>query len=138
LPDVSSGDESRHISVWIDCTPDEVYRYAVAPEHLSSWAAGLAQSELTRVEDHWVAQSPMGPVEIRFAPANDFGVLDHVVTIPGAEPVLNPMRVLPDGPDRCEVVFTLRRRGMSISDYEADASAVTADLATLKRLLEDR
>lgn len=130
-------DESRHISVWINRPADEVYRYAGNPEHLPSWAAGLARSELKQVDDHWVAQSPMGPVEVRFTPANDFGVLDHVVTVPGAEPTLNPMRVLPAGPDRCEVVFTLRRRTMSEDDYEADASAVAADLATLKRLLED-
>lgn len=74
-----------------------------------------------------------GPVTIRFAPANEFGVLDHVVTLGGAEPVLNP---LPAGPDRCEVVFTLRRGGMTDAEYDADAAAVAADLATLKKLLE--
>lgn len=133
----TEADESRHIGVWIERPADEVYRYAGDPGHLPNWAAGLAQSELTQVGDHWVTQSPMGQVTIRFTPANTFGVLDHVVTVPGAEPVLNPMRVLPDGPDRCEVVFTLRRRGMPAAEYAADAAAVAADLATLKRLLED-
>ncbi|MFN8071012.1 MAG: SRPBCC family protein [Mycobacterium sp.] len=128
--------ESRHIGVWINRPADEVYRYAADPRHLPRWAAGLAHGEVTPAGDEWVAESPMGPVAIRFAPANEFGVLDHVVTLGGAEPVLNPLRVLPAGPDRCEVVFTLRRRGMSDAEYEADAEAVAADLATLKRLLE--
>jgi hypothetical protein len=33
-------------------------------------------------------------VTVRFAATNEFGVLDHRVTLPGGEPVDNPMRVL--------------------------------------------
>ena len=80
----------------------------------------------------------MGQVAVEFSPANDLGVLDHVVTMPGAEPVFNPLRVVPAGPDWCEVVFTLRRRTMSDVEYQADADAVAADLASLKRLMETR
>jgi hypothetical protein len=44
--------------------------------------------------------------------------------------------VLPDGA-RSEVVFTLRRApGMDDEAFAADAAAVTADLATLKRVVE--
>ena len=49
------------------------------------------------------------------------------------------MRVLPagEGPDSCELVFTVRRRpGMTDEEFDADASAVEADLQTLKGLLE--
>lgn len=92
---------------------------------------------MTQVGDNWVVRSPMGEVTVQFAPANDLGVLDHVVTLPGGEAVFNPLRVVPAGPDWCEVVFTLRRRrDMTDADYEADAAAVAADLAMLKRLLE--
>ena len=129
--------QSRHISVWINRPATEVYRYAADPRHLPYWAAGLAQGQVTQVGEIWVVQSPMGEVTVEFSPANDLGVLDHVVTVPGAEPVFNPLRVVPAGPDWCEVVFTLRRRsGMSDAEYQADADAVAADLATLKRLLE--
>ena len=49
-----------------------------------------------------------------------------------------PMRVIADG-DGCEVVFTLRRLpGMSGGDFDRDTGLVTADLARLKRVLEDR
>ena len=79
----------------------------------------------------------MGEITIEFTPANDLGVLDHVVNLPSGEPVFNPLRVVPAGKEWCEVVFTLRRRpGMSDDEYTADAAAVTADLATLKRILE--
>lgn len=130
-------EESRHISTWINRPATDVYRYAADPARLPEWAAGLAESELTLVGDTWVAQSPMGEITIEFTPANDLGVLDHVVTLPSGEPVFNPLRVVPAGPRWCEVVFTLRRRAeMSDDEYAADAAAIEADLATLKRILE--
>jgi len=129
--------ESRHISAWINRSATDVYRYASDPSHLHEWAAGLAQGQLTRVGDTWVATSALGEITIEFTPANDLGVLDHVVTMPAGEPVFNPLRVVPAGDEWCEVVFTLRRRpGMSDDDYTKDAAAVTADLLTLKRVLE--
>ena len=78
----------------------------------------------------------MGRVVVAFAPRNEFGVLDHDVTLPSGETVYNPMRVTVDGAG-CEVVFTVRRRpGVSDEDLERDAAAVSADLSTLKRVLE--
>jgi hypothetical protein len=81
----------------------------------------------------------MGRVGIAFAPRNEFGILDHDVTLPSGETVYNPMRVVPvgGGGGGCEVVFTVRRRpGMSDEDLARDAAAVAADLASLKRVLE--
>jgi hypothetical protein len=73
-----------------------------------------------------------------FAPRNDFGVLDHDVTLPSGETVYNPLRVIRDGAG-CEVVFTLRKGPeMSEESFERDADAVAKDLATLKALLEAR
>lgn len=129
--------ESRHISVWINRPADEVYRYAADPQHIPDWAAGLAMGELSRDGDSWMVDSPMGRVGIEFTPANELGVLDHVVTLPSGEAVFNPLRVVPGGPDWSEVVFTLRRRaGMNDAEYEADAAAITVDLTSLKRILE--
>ena len=126
---------SRHISAWIARPADEVYDYARRPANLPSWAAGLG-SEVEEVDGRWVADSPMGRVVVAFAPPNDFGVLDHDVTLPSGETVHNPMRVVPDA-DGSEVVFTVRRRpGVSDEDFARDAAAVTADLATLKGILE--
>jgi hypothetical protein len=82
----------------------------------------------------------MGQVTVEFSPPNEFGVLDHIVTLPSGEAVYNPLRVIPGGVGeaRCEVLFTVRRRaGMTDADLDADAAAVAADLETLRRLLED-
>ena len=127
--------ESLHISVSIDRPSGEVYAYASNPAHLPEWAAGLGAS-IEQVEGRWVAESPMGRVVVAMAAGNDYGVLDHDVTLPSGETVYNPMRVIADGPG-CEVVFTLRHRpGVSAEEFAGDADAVSADLARLKRLLE--
>ena len=119
-------DTSRHISEWIRAAPAAVYAFASDPANLSRWAAGLADPALANA----VAE---------FAPSNEFGVLDHVMRLPTGESVYNPMRVIPSGDDDdvCEVVFTLRRRlGVTNEEFEADAAAVAADLATLRELTE--
>lgn len=129
--------QTRHLSVVIDRPAAEVYDYARDYRNLPAWAAGLA-SGVRLVAGRWLADSPLGEVEIRFVPVNDLGVLDHDVVLPSGETVTNPLRVLADGAGS-EVVFTLRRRpGMSDEDVEADAAAVQADLERLRSLLEKR
>jgi hypothetical protein len=89
-----------------------------------------------KVEGQWIVESGMGRVVVAFAPGNEFGVLDHDVTLPSGETFYNPMRVTADG-SGCEVVFTLRRQqGMSDEEFARDANAVFADLTTLKRVME--
>lgn len=127
--------ESRHLSIHIDRPAGQVYAYASDPAHLPEWAAGLGTS-IERTDGRWIADSPMGRVTVDFAPRNDLGVLDHHVTLPSGETVYNPVRVIDDG-SGCEVVFTLRRRpGVSAEEFRRDEAAVSADLATLKRLAE--
>jgi hypothetical protein len=128
--------ESVHVSTTIDCPAADVYDYASNPLNLSTWAAGLAHQDVQLVDGQWIVDSPMGRVVVAFAPANDFGILDHDVTLPAGETVRNPMRVIPNG-DGCDVVFTVRRRpGMSNTEFAADVDAVTADLAALRTLME--
>ncbi|MCW2973804.1 MAG: Polyketide cyclase/dehydrase [Thermoleophilia bacterium] len=128
--------ETRHVGVRIERTADAVYHYARSPEHLPDWAAGLAGGAVEEVDGSWIVESPMGRVGIAFADDNAFGVLDHVVTLPDGVAVMNPLRVLADGAS-CDVVFTVRHRpGVSSPDFERDVSAIAADLATLKQLLE--
>lgn len=112
--------QSRHLGITVDRPAREVYDYVSDPANVPGWAPGLARSiEL-----------------VDFTPRNDFGVLDHDVTLPSGETVHNPMRVIADGPG-CEVVFTLRRQPwMSDEEFHRDAEAVTADLTALKRLME--
>jgi hypothetical protein len=130
-----SSNPSLHLSTHVDRSADEVYAYVTDPARLPEWAAGLG-SGIEERDGRWFATSPMGDVEVRFAPANPFGVADHDVTLPDGSVTTNPMRVIPDGTG-CEVVFTLRRQpGTDDEAYAADAAAIRADLATLTELLE--
>lgn len=132
--------ESRHVSIWIDVAPEVVYEFAADLQTWPQWAAGLAEGGLRQDADRWVADSSMGMVTVELSPPNRFGVLDHVVRMPSGERVYNPLRVVPGGVGvtACEVVFTVRRRlGMTDDEFDADAAAVAADLATLARLVQD-
>jgi hypothetical protein len=126
---------SKHVDVHIDRTPAEVYAYACEPRNLPSWAAGLG-SVVELIDGRWWVQTPAGPAAVAFAPRNELGVLDHLVTTPSGEVVQVPMRVVADG-DGAEVVFTVRRQpGMTDEELERDAGLVAADLARLKQVLE--
>ncbi|MFB7598314.1 SRPBCC family protein [Streptomyces sp. NPDC056160] len=132
----STGGESRHLSVHIDRSVEDVYAYASNPANLPAWAHGLGGS-IEEIDGRWVAESsPMGRVEVVFTPRNELGVLDHDVTLPSGETVHNPVRVIVDGRGS-EVVFTLRRQPeMRGADFERDAGMVAADLARLKEVME--
>jgi hypothetical protein len=127
---------AKHISVSINRSAAQVYEFASNPENLPKWAAGLSGS-IKKVNEDWIAESPMGTVKVKFAEKNKFGVLDHEVTLPSGVKVYNPMRVFPNN-DGSELVFTLYRRPeMSDQEFAEDAKAVERDLAKLKALLEE-
>ncbi|MBW3664959.1 MAG: SRPBCC family protein [Actinobacteria bacterium] len=130
------GSRSQHISVDIDRPATDVYDFVADPFNLPQWAAGLAGAEVEYDGEQWSTESPMGRVRFWFVPRNEFGVLDHDVTLPSGETVHNPLRVIRDG-DGCEVVFTLRQRpGMTDEEFDRDAEAVARDLAAWKSRLE--
>lgn len=127
--------EARILTIGIERDAAAVYAFASRPENLPRWAAGLG-SGIARAGDGWVVDAPLGRLRLRFAPVNDFGVLDHWVTLPDGSTVDVPVRVVPNGAG-AEVSFTLfRQPGMSATDFARDAGMVAADLATLKRLME--
>jgi len=106
---------AKHISVSINRSAAQVYEFASNPENLPKWAAGLSGS-IRKVNEEWIAESPMGTVKVKFAEKNKFGVLDHEVTLPSGVKIYNPMRVFPNN-DGSELVFTLYRRP-DVSDQE--------------------
>ena len=122
----------------IACDWRAVYAFAANPENMPLWASGLAAG-LTRDGEDWIADGgPIGKVRVRFAPQNDFGVIDHTVTLPDGLVVENALRVVPNG-DGAEVMFTLLRQpGMDDAAFEADAAHVARDLDALARLMEER
>lgn len=126
---------SVHASVVIHRSPSEVYAFAVEPDNLPRWAAGLASSQVTREGDALLVAGPMGDVRVVFAERNAYGVLDHDVTTPDGTTTSNPVRVVAH-PDGAEVVFSVRQRDMTDDELERDAGLVQADLDRLHDLLE--
>lgn len=126
---------ARHLSVPIARPAPDVYAFVARPENLTLWASGLGA--VGGREGEWLrAETQNGPIRLRFAPRNEFGVLDHWVRPEGLPEVYVPMRVVPNG-DGAVVVFTLfRQPGMTDEQFAADAAWVEKDLAALKEALE--
>jgi hypothetical protein len=132
------GAQSRVIVQRVACEWRRAYRVAADPARLPDWASGLAKSALLPQGDHWIVRTPeSGDARMRFAPANDLGVLDHWVAPEGVPEVYLPFRVIGVAPDACELHFTLLRQPhMDDAAFERDAAWIARDLQSLKRLLE--
>jgi hypothetical protein len=126
---------SKTLSISIRCDPGKVYAFASNPGNLPKWAKGLGTSVKKHGAD-WIVDTPQGPVKVRFADKNTFGVLDQYVTTASGAEVYVPLRVLSNGPGS-EVIFTLfRSPEMSDEKYAGDMKLVEQDLRTLKDILE--
>ena len=136
--DDAHGAPSRVITQRVACDWRRAYALAADPARLPDWASGLARSALVPQGDHWKVTTPeSGEVRMRFAPANDFGVLDHWVAPDGVPEVYLPFRVIGVAPGVCELQFTLLRQPhMDDAAFERDADWVARDLQSLRQLLE--
>lgn len=75
-------------------------------------------------------------MNVRFAPPNDFGILDHYLKPNPNIEVFVPMRVVANGAGS-EMIFTLfQQPGMSDGNFAKDMEMVKQDLQTLKEVLE--
>jgi hypothetical protein len=129
--------EVKNVTVSIHRAPRDVYAFVTDGENIPRWAAGLGK-KITRAGDAWVAEGPLGSVEVRFTSPNELGVADHDVTLSTGATVRNPIRVLPNGAGSSVVFTLLRLPGVSAQQFAEDAKAVEKDLSTLKELLERR
>jgi hypothetical protein len=128
--------ESRHVSRVILASPRTVYEFAVNVDNLPAWAAGLAKADVIREGDTLWVESPMGRVSVRFVAPNEFGILDHDVTLPSGVTVTNPVRVI-SHPDGAEVVFTVRQLDLTDDEFDRDVRTVGEDLDRLRELIEE-
>lgn len=124
------------VTVSIGRSAAAVYDFAYRPESFARWASGLGGG-LVRDGETWIAKGPDGrPVRIRFTPKNDFGVLDHWVTLDDGSVLSIPLRVVANG-DGAELTLILFRDPRhDDAAFARDADWVARDLATLKALLE--
>lgn len=127
---------AKQITVSIHRPANEVYDFASNPMNLPKWARGLSRSDVKKEGDRWLMDSPMGKISVTFAPKNEFGIIDHEVTLPSGEKILNPVRILPNNKGS-EAIFTLfRLPGKTDKEYQEDEAAVRADLKKLKEIME--
>ncbi len=128
--------ESKTLTVGIRRDPEAVYAFVSNPENLPKWAKAFCQS-VKKSGTEWIIQTPGGPMTVRFVDRNKHRVADHYVSpAPGLE-IYVPLRVLANGTDASEVVFTLfRQRDMTEEKFREDIDWVQRDLSELKRVLE--
>jgi hypothetical protein len=113
-----------------------LYERIWRPDFFAKWASGLAESDLRKDGDQWLADGPEGPIRIRFTPYNSYGVMDHFVDTAEGSTVYVPLRVVQNG-DGAEVMLTLfRQPEMDDQRFAADAKWVNRDLRSLKTLIE--
>lgn len=125
----------KNISIFINKPAGEVYQFASNPENFPVWVAFI-KSVTKENENIWLAETDLGNIKIEFVPKNNFGVIDHVVTLPDGSAVNNPIRVITNGKG-AELVFTLFwMHGRTEEEFNQDAKLVESDLQKLKKILE--
>jgi hypothetical protein len=115
--------------------PQQVYAFISVPENFPKWASGLCKS-IRKTQEGWIAETPTGPMHVRFTEKNLYGVLDHYIQPESGTEIYIPMRVIANN-HGSELIFTLfRLPGMSDEKFKEDAEWVAKDLKASKSLLE--
>ncbi len=127
--------QTTHISTGIAKPKDVVYQYVSNPEHFPKWLA-FVKSITRQSGNKWKAQTTLGEIIMDFVPQNDFGIIDHHVTLANGSIVSNHLRII-DNDEGSEVIFTLfRMPGVTPEEFDKDADSVRTDLKKLKSILE--
>jgi hypothetical protein len=130
--------KSTSLTVSINRDPRTVYEFVSNLENLPKWASKAFQS-IKQDRGEWIAETPQGSAKVDLAQRNDFGVLDHYVSLStlGVE-VYVPMRVVKNGINGSEVIFTLFYTShMSEEKFAQDVKMVEQDLKNLKNIIEE-
>jgi hypothetical protein len=130
--------KSLSLTVSINCDPRTVYEFVSNLENLPKWASKAFQS-IKQDKGEWIAETPQGSAKVDLAQRNDFGVLDHYVSLStlGVE-VYVPLRVVKNGINGSEVIFTLFYTShMSEEKFAQDVKMVEQDLKNLKNIMEE-
>ena len=129
---------ARTLSISIAAPTADVYAFISDPRRLPEWATGLGTAPTSLPDGAWRVETPAGPMRVVFAPTNDFGVVDHVVSpLTGGDPVADvPLRVVPNGTGSEVMLTVFQQPDMSDAQYAADTALVQADLERLKYALE--
>lgn len=78
----------------------------------------------------------MRRIQIKMAPRNYFGVLNHDVTTPDGTTTHNAFRVSPVDEGSALTLVVLQAAGASDEAFEQDAAHVVKDIKSLQALME--
>lgn len=125
----------KNISISINKPTEEVYQFVSAPENFPVWVEFI-ESITKEKGNTWFAKTDLGNIKIEFVPKNNFGIVDHLVTLPDGSSVNNPMRVIANGKGS-ELVFTLFWiPDRTEKEFNQDVKLVENDLQKVKKILE--
>src|SRR6188472_4603756 len=115
-----------HISIL--ASPESVATFLADMKNWETWAPWV-RSVTRRSDRDWRLETTDGPMAVRFAEPNSFGILDHRVTLASGVSVFNAMRVTPNGSGSELTMVVLHSPEMSDDQFEQDVQAVTDDFA---------
>lgn len=129
--------EGHLISLPIARTFQAANAFLADPWNYAKWAAIEPDSFCHVGELVWEAETHFGGTQrVLFCRPNPFGVLDHAVYAPGAEPVMMPIRLVPCG-DSCIYTFRFfRRPGVTEMEFRSAIEWVQTDLMVMKQVVE--
>jgi hypothetical protein len=125
------------VKVAIERPYAEVYEFLADPMNFAKWAVNPGSTMSPLDGGDWLVELPRGQSGIRFAPRNNFGVLDYeVFPVGGTHGPITPVRLVPNN-GGCELLLLwLQRDGVTDEKFRSDAEWVQSDIQRLKTLLE--
>ena len=128
--------QSHVIHLSINRSFADAYDFLAEPRNYPRWAAVVESTFRQIGPNEWTAQTEFGERIIRFCERNELGVLDHAVYRYGDQPLMMPMRLIPNDPG-CELTFVFfRRAGITDAEFASAIEWVTTDFMALQGLLE--
>jgi hypothetical protein len=133
LPDILN---STVISVGIRRPAALVMSYLTEPALFARWAALTSNRMVHKGDLDWLFDTAAGPRIVRFQAPNSFGIADQAVFAEGETPLVNPMRVVPNGNGTIVTYVCFQRPGTSEEKYQSTVEWITSDFLTLQSVIE--
>jgi hypothetical protein len=127
---------STVIGLGIERPVADAYRFLIEPRNFTKWAALTGHRYEHIGGRDWVADTAAGTRIVRFGEPNGYGVVDHAVFAEDETPLVNPMRVVANEEGTLLTYTCFQRPGMSAEKFASTVEWLTADLLTLKTVLE--
>ena len=127
---------SETVTVTIRRPYAEDYDFLAEPLNFTRWASEPG-AQMEPFDGDWLVDLPRGRSVIRFAPRNNFGVLDYQVFKPGEDggPV-TPVRLVPNERGATLALIWFQKTGVSDEQFRSELEWIASDLNRLKTLLE--